>query len=78
MRRRKTPLVTFAQLEALLTYARVEGKNWRNTLRHSWRTGFYGEKHKEYAVYLEQIRDIELPAFKDKSHGIQRRTTDKD
>jgi hypothetical protein len=57
MKRERKPKLSFEQLEALLTYARTEGKNWRNTLRHSWMTGIYGSPHREYSGILQQIKN---------------------
>jgi hypothetical protein len=52
----KKPQLTFEELEALLTYARVEGKKWRSSLYHSWLTGLYGTAHQEYAGILRGLR----------------------
>jgi hypothetical protein len=56
------PKLSFEELEALLTYARVEGSKWRSNLYHSWLTGLYGTAHQEYADILRGLRKRLGPA----------------
>jgi hypothetical protein len=55
---------TAEQIQALSTFAKANGRNWKQNLRHAWETGLYSHyKGTERCDLLQQIRNNFGPSW---------------
>lgn len=53
------------QIEALQSWKRVHGRNWKSALREAWMSGDYNgiDPHGNTAAYLQQVRNTFGPSW---------------